>query len=68
LASDVTYASASPYVARAAVNDAALRVATPSLTSPVFSLNDTDLLAKGVYTVFLLGTAVQPLGTLRKDR
>jgi hypothetical protein len=55
-------------VARAAVNDAALRVATPSLTSPVFSLNDTDLLAKGVYTVFLLGTAVQPLGTLRKDR
>jgi hypothetical protein len=68
LASDVTYASASPYVARAAVNDAALRVATPSLTSPVFSLNDTDLLAKGVYTVFLFGTAAAPFGALRKDR
>jgi hypothetical protein len=68
LASDVTYASASPYVARAAVNDAALRVATPSLTSPVFSLNDTDLLAKGVYTVFLVGTAAAPFGALRKDR
>jgi hypothetical protein len=68
LASDVAYASASPYVARAAVNDVALRVATPSLTAPVYTLTDADLLAEGVYTVFLLGTAAAPFGTLRKDR
>jgi hypothetical protein len=68
LASDVAYASASPYAARAAVNDVALRVATPSLTAPVYTLTDADLLAEGVYTVFLLGTAAAPFGTLRKDR
>lgn len=68
LAGDVAYGSASTYAARAAVNDAVLRVATPTLATPVYVLNDADLLAKGVYTVFLLGTAAAPFGTLRKDR
>jgi hypothetical protein len=39
----------------AAVTDALLTVNSTNSSTPLFSQTDTDILAQGVYTVFLLG-------------
>lgn len=68
IASDLPFATASAFTSLAANSAAALEVTSPSSVTPPYSVTDVNLVAKGVYTVFLFDTAAGPSGVLRKDR
>lgn len=68
LAADVAFANASSYASVAASTSALLEVFSALSATPLYSKSDLTLTAKGIYTVFVLGTAAVPTGLLRRDR
>ena len=68
LAADVAFASASSYAGVAATTSALLEVYSALSATPLYAKSDLTLVAKGIYTVFVLGTAAVPTGLLRRDR
>lgn len=68
LAIEIPSGSASDYSSLAAVTDVPLEVISPLASTPLYAIAEADLTAKGVYTVFMLGSSTTPYGMLRKDR
>lgn len=68
LAIEIPSGSASDYSSLAAVTDVPLEVISPLASAPLYAIAEADLTAKGVYTVFMLGSSTAPYGMLRKDR
>lgn len=68
LAIEVAPGAASDYASLAAATDVPLEVISPLSASPLYAIAEADLTAKGVYTVFMLGSSTAPYGMLRKDR
>lgn len=68
LAIEIAPGAASDYSSLAAVTDVPLEVISPLSSTPLYAIAEADLTAKGVYTVFMLGSSTAPYGMLRKDR
>lgn len=68
LAIEIASGTASDYGSLAAVTDVPLEVISPLATTALYAIAEADLSAKGVYTVFMLGSAGAPYGMLRRDR
>lgn len=68
LAIEIASGAASDYSSLAALTDVPLEVISPLSTTPLYAIAEADLTAKGVYTVFMLGSSSAPYGMLRKDR
>ena len=56
------------YAAVAGTTSALLEVYSALSATPLYAKSDLTLVAKGIYTVFVLGTAAVPTGLLRRDR
>lgn len=68
LAIEIAPGAASDHGSLAAVTDVPLEVISPLSTTALYAIAEADLSAKGVYTVFMLGSSAAPYGMLRKDR
>jgi len=68
VASSVAEGAASSYASLTANSAATLEVTSALSATPLYSLIDTSLVAEGVYSVFMFGTADVPSGGLRKER
>lgn len=68
VADGVTAGVASSYAAVTASASTLLTVTTPGAAGPLFSATDQRLDAGGVYSLFVVGGAMAPVGILRKDR
>ncbi|MDT7833888.1 DUF4397 domain-containing protein [Aquabacterium sp. OR-4] len=68
VASNVSQGQASAWANVAASSTMRIEVSSPLSTTPLYSLTDASILAKGLYTVFMLGDSVTPQAVLRKDR
>ncbi len=68
LAQDVAAGAASGYGTVTANASADLQVTSAGSATPLFTANDHPLVAGGVYTVFVVGSAQAPVGFVRRDR
>jgi hypothetical protein len=68
VAIEVEAGAASDATSLTAVNDVPLEVISPLAAAPLYAIAEADLVAKAVYTVFMLGSSGAPYGMLRKDR
>lgn len=68
LADDLAFDSASSYVTLGSGSLGEIDVTSPLQTAALYSATDVTLASDGVYTVFLMGGATSPAGTLRRDR
>jgi hypothetical protein len=64
----VTRGTASGYAEVRSTATASLRVTVAGVSAPVYAIDDQELAAGAVYTVFVVGSAAAPVGILRKDR
>lgn len=68
VASDLAFASASSFSSLTANSSASLEVYAPSATAALYSASELNLVAEGVYTLFMFDNATATTGVLRKDR
>jgi hypothetical protein len=69
LADDLAYGAASSYsTLTGGSNIGEVDVTSPLQASALYSATDVTLQTDGVYTVFMMGGASAPAGTLRRDR
>jgi len=68
VATDVATRTASTPASIAASTTMRLEATTPTVTGPLFLVEDVTLQAGKVYTLFMLGDAAAPQGVLRRDR
>jgi Domain of unknown function (DUF4397) len=61
-------AASASYASIAATTTARISVTSPGAPQPLFSAADQSFVAGANYTVFVMGSAGAPAGTLRKDR
>lgn len=67
-ASNVAQGTASAYANVAASSAMRLDVTSPLSSTALYTLTDANIVAKGLYTVFVLGDSSSPSAALRKDR
>lgn len=67
IANDVPVGGASPYASVAGGLTQRLLVSSPLVAMPLYA-SDHALLARGVYTLFVIGDMPAPLATLRRER
>lgn len=67
VASDLAFGAASAFSDQAASSSATIDITTPSSGS-IYNVTDVNLLAKGIYTMFMFDTINGPVGVLRKER
>lgn len=68
VATDIATRTASAPASIAASTTMRLEATTPTVTGPLFLVEDVTLQAGKVYTLFMLGDATAPQGVLRRDR
>lgn len=68
VASSVAQGQASAWANVTASSSMRLEVTSPLTSTPLWTLTDATLTAKGLYTVFMLGDSSAPQAVLRKDR
>jgi len=68
VASNVAQGTASAYATVAASSSMRLDVSSPLSSTALYTLSDANIVAKGLYTVFVLGDSSSPSAALRKDR
>lgn len=67
VASDLAFGSASTFSDQTASSAATIDITTPSSGS-IYNVTDVNLLAKGIYTMFMFDTINGAVGVLRKER
>lgn len=68
IASSVAGGQASAFANVVASTAMRLEVNSPLSTTALYTLSSVGIVAKGLYTVFMLGDATAPMGALRKER
>jgi hypothetical protein len=68
VASSVAQGQASAWANVTASSAMRLEVTSPLSSTPLWTLTDATVSAKGLYTVFMLGDSTAPQAVLRKDR
>lgn len=68
VASSVAQGQASAWANVTASSTMRLEVTSPLTSTPLWTLTDATVAAKGLYTVFMLGDSASPQAVLRKDR
>jgi Domain of unknown function (DUF4397) len=68
LASDVALGQASQFSGINAASNIRLEVSSPLSTAPLYSVTNVALVARGLYTVFMLGDGMAPVPALRRER
>jgi hypothetical protein len=68
LVDDVAYGSASSYSTITSGDQSEIDVTSALQTSALYSKTDFSLQADGIYTVWMMGSASAPVGTLLRDR
>lgn len=68
IASNVVSGTASTPSVVSASTSSLLSVASPTTSTPVYSIAELPVVANGVYSVFVLGGSTSTVGTLRRER
>jgi hypothetical protein len=68
IASNIAEGQASSFSTITASSSARLEVSSPLSIDPLFSIDSANLVAGGLYTVFVLGDSSKPVGALRRER
>jgi hypothetical protein len=68
VASDIPFGQASVSTSLVVGNPVRLEVTSPAAAARLFLADEANLQATKVYTVFMLGDAAAPVGTLVRDR
>lgn len=68
VASNVLPGASSTPALLAASTSSLLSVSSSASSTPAYSISELPLVANGVYTVFMLGSADKMIGTLRRER
>jgi Domain of unknown function (DUF4397) len=68
IATDITAGNSSTPYNVTYSSDSLLTVKTPTVTTPIFSVDDLTVEASGIYTVFMMGNASSISGQLKRER